>query len=104
MTFWCGEMLGNNFLCKLVNNVKNLSTVFDEIYPADSSIIIKKYCNIDVLGEKELERGPKRRSESSQRHMMMEWSHKLGKSSDDVCPFDTTHTQTQLKITMVRFA
>ena len=35
-------MLGNTFLCKLVNNFKNLSTVFDEIYLADSSIIINK--------------------------------------------------------------
>ena len=59
-------MLGNNFLCKLVNNVKNLSTVFDEVDPTDSSIIIKKYyCNIDSLRDKKLERGPKRRSESS---------------------------------------
>ena len=31
-------------------------------------------------------------------------SHKLGKSNDDVYPFDKTRTQTQLEITMVRFA
>ena len=36
-------MLGNNFLCKLANNVKNLSKVFDEIYLADLSIIINKH-------------------------------------------------------------
>ena len=35
-------MLGNNFLSKLANNVKNLSTIFDKIYPADSSITINK--------------------------------------------------------------
>ena len=34
----------------------------------------------------------------------MEWSHELGKPNDDVCSFDTTHIQNQLKITMVRFA
>ena len=34
----------------------------------------------------------------------MEWSYELGKSSDDIGPFDTSHTQTQLKITIVRFA
>ena len=36
-------MLGNNFLCKLGNNVKKSSTVFDEIYPANLSVIIKKH-------------------------------------------------------------
>ena len=36
------RMLGNNLLCKLTNNVKNLSMVFDDIYLADSSIIINK--------------------------------------------------------------
>ena len=41
--FWCGGMLGSNFLCNLVNNVKNLSMVFDEIYPVDSSIIINNH-------------------------------------------------------------
>ena len=65
-------MLGNNFLYKLANNVKNLSTVFDEIYPADSSIIINKNYVIDGPREKELERGPKRDSELSQRHGRME--------------------------------
>ena len=61
-------------------------------------------CNIDGMREKKLERGPKRRSESSRKHRRMEWSHDLAKSSDEVCPFGTTRTQTQLKITMVRFA
>ena len=41
--FWCDKMLGNDFLCKLGNNVKNLYMVFDEIYLADSSIIINKH-------------------------------------------------------------
>ena len=35
-------MLGHNLLCKLANNIKNLSMIFDEIYPDDSSIIINK--------------------------------------------------------------
>ena len=33
-------MLGNDFLCKLKYNVKNLSDVFDEIYLVDANIII----------------------------------------------------------------
>ena len=37
--FWCDGMLGNDFLCKLMNNAKNLSMLFDEIYLAHSSII-----------------------------------------------------------------
>ena len=35
-------MLVNDFLYKLEKNVKNLYVVFDEIYPANSSIIINK--------------------------------------------------------------
>ena len=35
-------MLGNDFLCKLKDNVKNLSDVFDEIYLVDANIIIDK--------------------------------------------------------------
>ena len=34
----------------------------------------------------------------------MEWSHEHGKSNNEVCPFDTTQTQSHIKITMERFS
>ena len=40
--YWCVEMFGNNFLCKLANNIKNLSMVFNEINPNHSSILINE--------------------------------------------------------------
>ena len=41
--FGCGRTLGDDFLEKLVNNVENLSTVFDEIYLDDRKVIIDKH-------------------------------------------------------------
>ena len=81
---------------KLVDNVKKLCIVFDQIYLDDSSIIIKKKTlgNKDDIKENEFKRDLKCHNESSRWQGRMEWSHKQGKSNDDVCPFDMTHTQT----------
>ena len=38
--FGYGGMLGNYLLDKLEDNVENLSIVFDEIYLADTSVVI----------------------------------------------------------------
>ena len=37
--FWIHEMFGNDFLCNMASNVRNLFEVFDEIYQANSSIV-----------------------------------------------------------------
>ena len=58
--FWCDGMLGNDFLCKLENNVKDLSMVFEEIYLDDSSIIINKHRGNDGSRSKRQYQRPKK--------------------------------------------
>ena len=41
-------MLGDDLLNKVANNVKNLSTTFDEIHPVDSNVIFNDYNIIKV--------------------------------------------------------
>ena len=42
MDFWCCGMLGDNFLSKLVDNLKTIHVIFYEIYLVNLSIINKQ--------------------------------------------------------------
>ena len=57
-------MLGSDFLCQLADNVMDLLPIFYELYPTNSSIIIKKFYLI-TYGLKGMEHGwdPKHPSE-----------------------------------------
>ena len=67
----CGGMLGVDLLDKLVNNVNNLSKIFDKILPANSSMINEHNLEKVVSRDRRWE-GPRRHNALIERREMME--------------------------------